>query len=229
MRSNAMLVEETNEESVGDAIYRRLRHDIVFGNLKPGQRLRLEGLRAQYGSSVTTLREALSKLASEGLVTAEGLRGFQVTQVSARNLHEIAGLRLLLESHAMTLSFATGDMEWEGRLVSAHHKLARTEEKLLAGDFSCILEWKQYDSEFHTALIANCRSDELMLAHKAAFDKYLRYQMVALNFRGKIASEEHSGLLQAALNRNANRAIEILRVHIEGGVAEALEAGTISD
>ena len=59
-------------------------------------------------------------------MVAEGLRGFEVAPVSAENLREIAAMRLLLESHALTQSFKAGDMEWEGRVVSAYHKLRRS-------------------------------------------------------------------------------------------------------
>ena len=69
----------------------------------------------------------LNRLTSEGLVLAEGQRGFEVAPVSAANLKELAALRMLLEGHALEQSFAAGDMEWEGRVVAAHHKLARME------------------------------------------------------------------------------------------------------
>ena len=96
------LIERTEEqEAVGDDGYRRIRADIVFGRLKPGQKLRLEGLKEDYGVSVCTLREILNRLAAEGFVLAEGRRGFEVAPVSVDNLKELAELRLLLEAHAM--------------------------------------------------------------------------------------------------------------------------------
>ena len=111
-------------EAVGDDGYRRIRSDVVFGRLRPGQKLKLEALKETYGVSVSTLREILSRLTAEGLVIAEGRRGFEVPPVSIDNLKELADLRLLLESHAMQVSFENADVEWEGRVVSAHHKLA---------------------------------------------------------------------------------------------------------
>src|SRR6201995_5870727 len=77
------LVERTDEqEAVGDDGYRRIRSDIVFARLRPGQKLRLEGLKEDYGVSVSTLREILNRLAAEGFVLAEGRRGFEVAPVS---------------------------------------------------------------------------------------------------------------------------------------------------
>jgi GntR family carbon starvation induced transcriptional regulator len=64
------MVEIPDLTSVGDEGYARIRGDIIFGRLKPSQRLRLEVLRKDYGLSVTTLREVLNRLASERLVVA---------------------------------------------------------------------------------------------------------------------------------------------------------------
>jgi DNA-binding transcriptional MocR family regulator len=103
-----------NSETAGEKAYRRLRGDIIVGRLAPSQKLRLEPLKAAYGISVSTLRELLNRLTSEGLVVAESSRGFEVAPVSADNFKELANLRLLLESHALQRSFALGDMDWEG-------------------------------------------------------------------------------------------------------------------
>src|ERR1700742_2267586 len=100
-------------DGVGDDGYRRIRSGIVFARLQPGQRLRLENLRESYGVSVSTLREILNRLASEGFVVAEARRGFEVAPISAGNLRELAELRILLEGHALQTSFASADMEWE--------------------------------------------------------------------------------------------------------------------
>src|SRR5438309_11874569 len=121
-------------ETAGQKAYRRIRDDIVGGILEPSQKLRLDGLKETYGVSISTLRELLNRLTSEGLVVAESARGFEVAPVSADNFRELASLRLLLESHALQRSFVLGDMDWEGRVVAAHHKLATMERRTLAGD-----------------------------------------------------------------------------------------------
>src|SRR5690606_12464270 len=149
-----MLTASPPSASVGETAYRRIRGDIIFGKLAPGQKLRLEQLREAYGTSVSTLRELLNRLASEGLVEAEGQKGFMVAPVSARNLREIAAMRLLLETHAIAQSFAAGDMEWEGRVVAAHHKLAQMERRMLDNAAPDAELWKRYDWEFHHALIS---------------------------------------------------------------------------
>jgi GntR family transcriptional regulator, carbon starvation induced regulator len=213
-------------ETVGDDGYRRIRTDIIFGKLSPEQKLRLEAMREDYGVSVTTLREILSRLASEGFVLAEGRRGFEVAPVSTQDLKGLAELRLLLESHAMEQSFARGDMEWEGRVVSAHHKLTVTERTMSTKKANHQL-WKRYDGEFHQALISNCGSRPLLDAHAAVFDKYFRYLILALSYRGDVVPRQHQQLLDCALKRDATRAKTILAGHINECVEHTLSTGRL--
>jgi len=91
--------------SAGDSGYKRIRSDIIFGVLTPSGRLRLDAMKEDYGVSISTLREILNRLASEGFVVAEGQRGFELAPVSIQNLRELADLRILLEHHAMAESF----------------------------------------------------------------------------------------------------------------------------
>ena len=95
------------------------------------------------------------------------------------------------------------------------------------GDRSQTELWKRYDWEFHQALISACGSQVLMETHAAVFDKYLRYQMMALSFRGDIAAREHRALLDCALARDAATAKATLERHVSGGVEHALATGTI--
>ena len=64
--------------SAGDSGYHRIRSDIIFGVLTPSGRLKLDSMKEDYGVSVSTLREILNRLASEGFVVAEGQRGFDI-------------------------------------------------------------------------------------------------------------------------------------------------------
>jgi DNA-binding GntR family transcriptional regulator len=221
--------DEINGLGVGDAFYEAIRRDIIFGRLQPEERLRLEPLRKRYTVSVTTLREVLNRLVSEGFVLAEGQRGFEVAPVSDENLIEIANLRILLESYALELSFRDGDLDWEANVLAAHHRLKSMEERMQAGDFAVRETWKRYDWEFHRALIAACGSRELLQTHGSVFDKYLRYQMLTLTYRGQIAAQEHRDLLAAALRRDADSAKVTLTRHILTGVEQSRAAREVAE
>ncbi len=210
--------------TVGSSTYERIKHDIIFGELAPGSKLKLDGLRDRYSASVSTLRETLNRLASEGFVQAAEQRGFFVRPVSADDLTEIAELRILLECSALETSIACGDADWEGNLVAAHHKLHLIEQKMLAGDTSQKELWKRYDGEFHQALIQACNSQNLLSLHTTIFDKYLRYQMLVFTSRGQEAVEEHKTMFDAALARDPVRAKAALETHIRLGLEHTLTA-----
>ena len=209
---------------VGASTYQRIKHDIIFGELAPGSKLKLDGLRERYQASMSTLRETLNRLASEGFVDALDQRGFFVTPVSREDLIEIANLRVLLECHALRLSIANGDTDWEGNLVAAHHKLHLMEQKMLVGDDSQKEDWKRYDWEFHLALIEACGSQNLLSLHSVLYDKYLSYQMLVLTYRGEEAVEEHRKVFEAALARDIDTAAETLKTHIDKGLEHTLAA-----
>jgi DNA-binding GntR family transcriptional regulator len=215
-------------DTVGESAYNSIRRDIVFGRLSPGQKLKLETLRSGYGVSVSTLREILSRLYSEGFVVAEGQRGFEVEPVSAEGFREVAGMRLLLECHALQAAIEQGDLEWEGRVVAAHHKLSTLEARMAEGDRTAAEAWKRYDREFHTALVSACGSEFLLETHGSVYDKYLRYQMVGDIYRGEVAAQEHRDLMRCALRRDFAGAREILARHVQDCVETALAKGELS-
>lgn len=217
-----MLADPAQGETIGETAYRRIRLDIVFGRLAPGEKLRLDRISDTYGVSISTLRELLNRLCSEGLAVAEGQRGFEVAPVSAEDFREIAAMRQLLECHAMELSFRNGDLDWEGRVVAAHHKLSVMERRMIAGDRSQPEIWKRCDWQFHHALVSACGSKVLLDTHAAIYDKYLRYQMVAVIFRGETAADQHQKLLECALVRDFTTAQKVLVEHIQGCVEHVL-------
>ena len=213
-----------SRNEVGATTYQRIKRDIIFGDLAPGSKMKLDGLRQRYAASMSTLRETLNRLASEGFVEAKDQRGFFVTPVSREDLTEVANLRVLLECHALRLSVEKGDTDWEGNLVAAHHKLHLMEQKMMAGDESHREDWKRYDWEFHLALIQACGSRNLLSLHSVLYDKYLRYQMLVLTYRGEEAVVEHRKILDAALERDIEKAALNLKTHIEKGLEHTLAA-----
>ena len=210
--------------TIGASTYQRIKRDIIFGELQPGSKLKLDALKERYSASLSTLRETLNRLASDGFVEAPEQRGFLVTPVSREDLTEISELRVLLECHALELSIENGDTDWEGNLVAAHHKLHLMEQRLLKGDDSEKETWKRYDSEFHQAMIAACNSKNLLSLHSIIYDKYLRYQMLVLTYRGEVAAKEHKHMFDAALARDADMAKKLLEDHIRNGLEHTLEA-----
>ena len=216
------MVKKNN--TISSLTYDLIKKDIIFGKLEPSSKLKLDTLKNIYNASLSTIRETLNRLASEGFVVAEEQRGFFVNSFSRNDLIEIANLRVLLECHAIKLSIERGDTDWEGNLVASYHKLHLLEKKMEKDNAKFKEEWKKYDWEFHLALISNCGSGNLLTLHSILYDKYIRYQMAVITYRGKDAEEEHKKIFEAALNRDPETASNILETHITKGLEHTLKA-----
>jgi DNA-binding GntR family transcriptional regulator len=214
-------------ESVSDVIFRQIRQDIISGSLPPGTKIKLEQAKERYSIGISSLREILSRLTTENLVIAEGQRGFEVSPASRRELLELADLRIVLETHAIGLAFSAGDLEWEGRIVAAHHRLAAAERKLLEGDVSRTVDWVRYDWDFHQAIVSACNSSALMATLSSVFDRFLRYHMLAESFRGKPVVDDHRLLFDLSIKRDVKGATEVVRRHVQSGVDHVLKSGKI--
>ncbi len=214
-------------ETISDVVFRQLRQDIISGTLPPGAKIKLEQAKERYSIGISSLREILSRLATENLVVAEGQRGFEVSPASRQELLELADLRIVLETHAIELSFVAGNLEWEGRVVAAHHRVAAAERKLLEGDMSRTVDWVRCDWEFHQAIVSACNSSTLMATLSSVFDRFLRYHMLAESFRGRPVVEDHKLLFDLSLKRDVAGAIAVVRRHVLSGVEHVLKSGKI--
>ena len=84
----------------------------------------LSRLMQRYGFSSSAVREALSRLVTDGLVEAVDQRGFRTTPASREQLIDITETRVTVESVALQRSIEHGDLAWESRIVAAFHRLA---------------------------------------------------------------------------------------------------------
>jgi DNA-binding GntR family transcriptional regulator len=144
-----------------EAAYARMRADILTGRLLPGQRLLTAELTARYGASVGALREGLSRLAEQGLVTSEPRHGFRVKPVDREDLIHLTDARKAIESLVFRRSLEAGDLAWESRLVAAHHVLDGTPQ-LSDEDPRRVNEaWAAAHSTFHSVLLEACPNGRL--------------------------------------------------------------------
>ena len=211
-----------------EALHERLRQDIILGVLPPGAKLKLEKLSRAYDVSVNTLRETLSRLAADGLVVAEGQKGFAVLPVSTEDLREITEMRQLLECHALKRSIASADLDWEARVMGAYHKLSRVEDLVEADPDTYGEPWEAANEAFHDALISNCRSRWLRLTLQAMYDMSRRYRMLSLKtkpFPRAQSAAEHRLLLDAAIGRDGALAERLLAEHILKAAEQAEPVG----
>ena len=209
---------ENIQLSVTENIFKKIKYDIIFGNLEPDQKLKLNLLQTEYNVSISILREVLNRLCGDGFIIYKVQKGFFVSPISKKDLYEIADLRITLETHALEISIKNKDYEWEAELLGAYHKLNHAENELEKNNLNAKSLWTKYDAEFHQMLIKKCNSLNLIRIHEVIFDKYLRYQLLILKYRGKDSIKEHKDLLDYSLISNIQKAQNTLRDHIKKGV-----------
>jgi len=212
-------------------IYERLRLDIVECRLKPGQKLRFDEMRASYEVGLSPLREALMRLASEGLVILEDQRGFHVAPVSRVDLLDVTRMRQELESMALRMSIENGPDEWEAEVLAAYHRLSKVRKVFVSESDdpqSRIInpEWEERHRNFHLSLVAACGSLWLLHFRGLLYDQADRYRRLSVQYlrHPRADLDEHRGLMEAAITRNAIRAAELIRCHI-GDTTAVLLAG----
>jgi DNA-binding GntR family transcriptional regulator len=191
-----------------------IREDILSGRLLPGERLVFPELCRRYDASVGAIREALVSLVSGGLVISEAHQGYEVTMLSHDELLELSAARLWVEPLILRDSIECGDLDWEGRVVNAHHIMSRTplEEPGGGGRNPA---WAAAHEAFHASLFTGS-TNRRMLAIVAGFAEeaalYRRWS-VPLEVHRDVEGE-HRGIMDAALARDADLAAERLCGHI---------------
>ena len=193
-------------------VYERLRDDIFSGGLPPGEKLRTEYLRNRYDVGNTPLREALNRLSADGLVARIDQRGFSVTKLSREEFEGLLKTRCWLEEIALRESIKNRTQEWEENLVIALHRLSRV---LPMVDGEANPDWEQQHHRFHLSLLANCGSEWLLSFCTQLLDHTDRYRRFAsdASYGDRDLLTEHRSILEATVEGDADRAVELLMGH----------------
>jgi GntR family transcriptional regulator, carbon starvation induced regulator len=198
-----------------ESAYRLIRSDILSGSIEPENRLQIVGLSQRHGTSGSAVREALSRLVSESLVTVEEQKGFRAAPMSVREFREITDLRVLLETEAMRLAMTLGGEEWEAGIVAAYYRMQLAEKRVAAGETEATADWEVRNREFHDALVAACDSQWLMRLRSLLYDHSRRYRSYSLT-TGALRQDsalEHKLLTDAILARDIDRACTLIGKH----------------
>lgn len=215
--------------SLIESAFYRLRADIVGGQLAAGTRLAIDDLKARYGISGGTLREALSLLVSDGLVQTQAQRGFSVTPMSLGDMQDLVSTRIVLECEALRQSVLHGDVEWEARVVSSFHRLSLIEERTMRDPVHLFNKWERENRDFHEALTSACPSAWILRFVSILYLQMERYRRLTSvrNPSTRNVHEEHRALRDSALARDAERCAALLRMHIESSISVVRQFGLL--
>jgi DNA-binding GntR family transcriptional regulator len=215
MSISDVIVRSAGKPTLAGQIEAQLRHEILHGALAPGARLNLDKLRISMDVGLSPLREAVTRLVTEGLIEAEAQRGYTVTPISVANLDEVCALRLELEPYALRKSIENGGIEWEAAVMGALHRLNKTER--IPGDPASLANWEAANNAFHLTLIERCDMPLLIKMYKSLVSMNDRYRHIYLKTVAvqRDVIDEHIAIAQAAVERNADDATGLLARHIE--------------
>ena len=195
--------------------YEALRQEILSGKYPPGSRLRIDLLSDSHGVSLGAVREALSRLTSEGLVVSEPQRGFLIAPLSKADLADLTSVRVEIETRCLARSIQVGDVAWEGRVLSALHQMSRTPMQGSAPGINPA--WARLHAEFHDALVAACDNQWWLRLRHQLFLHAERYRYLPAPFvrTDRDVDAEHRAIAQAAIARDAEGATEALARHLQ--------------
>lgn len=205
------MAKASEKTTLSTTVYQKLRSDIIQGEFRPGEKLRIEPIAATYGVGSNAVREALSRLSAERLVDRYEQRGFAVPAIALDDWRVLVRTRCWLETKALEEAMAHRDEHWEDGIVLALHRLSRfrsdrPEER--AG-------WEDAHRNFHRALLANCGSPWLLEFCDILADHAARYVFVshAYGNRKRRGFNEHEALMKAVLHGTAAHACDLLEKH----------------
>lgn len=202
--------------SASDIIYDALRDQIISGNLKAGESIRQEYIAKLFNVSRIPVREALKRLESQGLIKNVRYKGAIVSSLSKDEITEIFEIRLMLEP--LVIKHAVKNMTQE-TLELAQDYCTEFSEETDSG------KWGMQNRNFHETLYRDSkRPFHLKIIREISdrIDSYVRAQLV-LTDGMSLARIEHSAILEACVARDAERAAELTRAHIQGAYTTLME------
>lgn len=202
------MIMEISQYSVKRLLVEQIRNEIIKGNYAPGQRLRLRDLAAEFNISTQPVRDALSELEAEGLITSEPRRGAEVTQLSPAELQDIYDIRSTLEGMATRLAVPHLT---EDELTALERLIEEMDAHM--GE---IIELVRLNFEFHTTIYQAANRNHLLdlietLRHRTEY--YLHAYMIDLGGMPH-AQEEHRAIVAACRQGDASLAADIMNEHI---------------
>ena len=198
-------VAETHDKK-SDQVARALTRKVVCGDYAPGEKLRQDAISRDFGVSQATAREALLRLAAQGLTVVQPRRGICVAPLDRASVEELKVMRLALEPVALIHSVP--------HLTPAQISEA-VEHQVSCDTASNAQDWEDANRLFHMAIIAGCGMPRLIDEINNLQLLYARHFLARHANRWKPRSDpDHQAIITAIRARDANRASSVLQRHL---------------
>jgi DNA-binding GntR family transcriptional regulator len=210
-------IPDTQKITLASAVYEQLRDDIITGSQPPTHKLHIRNLCERFSVGLSPMREALSRLSSEGLIKQTDRRGFSVAPVSLPELLDLTRARCWINEIGLRESIARGDDAWEEKLVLSFYRMQRTPRVIGDSTTNRNPEWERAHREFHLSLVSGCGSDWIVGFCDRLFDASERYRHWArrAGVVRSTAEDEHRAIMEAAVKRDSAAAITLLNAHFQ--------------
>lgn len=203
-------LDEWSPRLLKSRLYQRLLVDIIIGALPPNEQLDENALAKRYGGGLAGIREALARLALEGLVVRRARVGTSVAPLDIAGAREAFEARCLVEVHCAGLAAAHASDE---EIAAIRATLEGGEGAVVENDQRALAAM---DEAFHVAVAAASGNRTLAKMVVSLHHQTARYWLYAM--RGPDPSD---GI--AALNEHRHLADVIARRNVEGARAEMLK------
>jgi DNA-binding GntR family transcriptional regulator len=192
-----------------------LRHMIVTGDLRPGQRVAQEEVAGRLGVSIAPVREALRTLEQEGQVTYLPRRGYFITALEIDDLQEIYELRAILEARAARRALDAVDEAGLTRIELAAQDCADAAQR---GDVPAELEANR---RFHLAILESPGQPHTLRLIRLLWDSTETYRALYYNSPAERQEsiEAHDRILDSLRARDADRLVAELDAHRDRALA----------
>ncbi len=203
--------------TLAGAAYDKLRADLLSCRLLPGEPIKINEISSSLGTNPIAIREALSKLTSEGLVTSEPQKGFRAAPISVKELRDLTRTRIEIECLCLKSAIANGDVNWETGIVAGLHRLLRTPLRTAGDPCRNDDEWVSVHAQYHQALVDGCDSPLLLgfrVVLYAQSERYRRLSVPLAEFDRDL-NGEHTAIAEAVVSRDTGRAVSLMTSHLQ--------------
>ena len=197
-------------------VYNKVRVEILACRYRPGARMKIHDLCQEHQVSNGAVREALSRLVSEGLVLLEPQRGFRVMGLSREELVDLTEARIQIESTCLRLAIANGSVDWESGIVASFYRLTKIPEREPTDRLRLNDKWAAAHTVFHQSLVAACPVNHLLRVRTQLYEMSERYRRMSVPLRhiARDVDKEHGDLKDAVLAGNTEATENLIRCHL---------------
>jgi DNA-binding GntR family transcriptional regulator len=209
-------VDISKTASASSIVFEALRKAIIEGELKDGEPLRQDEIAQMFNTSRIPVREAITRLEQQGLVTQQRYKGAVVAAMEPDDVGEIFDFRALVEGEVIAQAVPKMRPETLKKAREYCESFSESDDPMdwgtLNRDFHFTL-YRDSGLEFHLSIVSNTLD---------RIDRYLRAQLVLSNGMPR-ANTEHFAILEACEAGDAQKAAELTRAHILGAKASLIE------